>query len=127
MHQIQRVYIYLFLTIKDLLGYSFDDLREIRSVGLLLAIEVGILGGLLMPYLIQYSILDSSKGLTLGIGFLAVLWIINFRLFLSNKTWRAHEKAFYRLNPLQLNLMRLGIVFLLFLSIWLSFGRYLTA
>lgn len=55
MHQIRLLYIYLFLTIKDLLEYSFDDLREIRAVGLLLVIEVVFLGGLLMPYLIEYS------------------------------------------------------------------------
>lgn len=126
MHQIRLLYIYLFLTIKDLLEYSFDDLREIRAVGLLLVIEVVFLGGLLMPYLIEYSAFDSSKGLMSGIGFVALLWIINFNMFLTNKDWRVQEKAFYNSTPLQRNMMRLGLVCLALFSVWLSFGRFLT-
>lgn len=117
MHQIRLLYIYLFLTIKDLLEYSFDDLREIRAVGLLLVIEVFFWGGLLMPYLIEYSAFDSSKGLMSGIGFVALLWIINFNMFVTNKDWRVQEKAFYNSTPLQRNMMRLGLVCLALFSV----------
>ena len=61
-----------------------------------------------------------------GIGFVALLLIINFNMFLTNKNWRVQEKAFYNSTPLQRNMMRLGLVCLALFSVWLSFGRFLT-